>query len=51
MESEGNDVHKWGVAITLGFHDEKKAVLGTLKGSLIGTGKEDILRDSGIVDV
>lgn len=48
LEYGENDIHEWGVPITAGFHDEKRAVLETLKWSLHGTGMEEFLRDSGL---
>lgn len=48
LERGGNDLWKWAIPITGGFHDEKNALLGTLKWAMMGTGMEEFLADSGM---
>lgn len=48
LENGANELSSWALPITGGFHDEKKAILSTLKWAMSGSGMEDFLDDSGL---
>lgn len=46
MENGTNDLFKWVIPITGGFHDEKKAIIDTLQWAMGGNMMESFLEDS-----